>query len=213
MSNTTTKFHPILFSIPMVQSILEGKKTQTRRVVKYPLKLKGWHLSIGESSTPPPIEFCPYEVGDVLWARETFRKVSHYGFEDSFIEYKSGGNNAHCKIVDEEQIIPVDKWKPSIHMPKEYARIFLRIKSRRVQRLQEISGDDAKQEGVKDRLNSTDLKLLVELGDWKIPRPFNNYQFGFLSIWCSLYRCENWLENPFVWVYEFEKIEKPLDFI
>lgn len=213
MYNPTTKFHPILFSIAMVQAIQEGRKTQTRRVVKYPLKLKGWHLSIGESATPPPLEFCPYEVGDVLWARETFRKVSHYGFESSFIEYKSGGNNAHCTIPDEDQIIPMDKWKPSIHMPKEYARIFLKIKSIRVERLQKISEDDAQQEGAKDRLKHSEMKVLEGLGDWPIPSPFQNHQFGFLSVWCSIYGCENWLENPFVWVYEFEKIEKPLDFI
>ena len=213
MQNKTTKFHPILFSIAMVQAIQEGRKTQTRRSVKYPLKLKGWHVSIGEGETPPPLEFCPYKVGDVLWARETFRKVSHYGFEDSFIEYKSGGNNAHCTIVDEDQIIPVDKWKPSIHMSKEYARIFLKIKSIRVERLQQISENDAQKEGAKDRLKHSEMKELEGLGDWIIPRPFQNHQFGFLSVWCSIYGCENWLANPFVWVYEFEKIEKPLDFI
>lgn len=240
MHNNTTKFHPILFSIPMVQAIINGTKTQTRRVVKpkynnTDLVMKEFNSGLTkvlleiQNDLPAPRKNdngstthwvkateevkCPYEVGDVLWLRETFRKVSHYGFEDSFIEYKSGGNNAHCTIVDEDQIIPMDKWKPSIHMPKEHARIFLKIKSIRVERLQDISEHDAQQEGAKDRLKHSEMKVLEGLGDWTIPSPFRSHQFGFLSIWCSIYGCENWLENPFVWVYEFEKIEKPLNFI
>jgi hypothetical protein len=215
----TPKYRPILFSIPMVQAILEGKKTQTRRtqgLEKININPNDWNFS--NTSTDDnhryyhfrmPVDgkvkgiylTCPYNVGDVLWARETFYKCvseelkGHYYYKASII---SSWNF---------------KWIPSIHMPKEAARIFLKIKSIRVERLQDISEADAIQEGVKDSLSPSELKKLEGLGDWKIPSPFQNHQLGFLAVWCSIYKCENWLENPFVWVYEFERIEKPNDFI
>ncbi len=205
-----TKYRPILFSTPMVQAILEGRKTMTRRVIKLPnyhpsrpekqinnLDIINWVLYDGNKEQIATIK-CPYEVGDVLWVRETFVKK-----EDVYFKYA-----AVAEVWQREW-----KWKPSIFMPKEACRIFLKVKSIRVERLQGISEEDAKAEGAKDILKIDELKMLKGLGDWKIPRPFLMHQFGFLSIWCKINGCENWLQNPFVFVYEFEIIEKPSDFI
>ncbi|MBX9886660.1 MAG: hypothetical protein K2Y30_01845 [Flavobacteriaceae bacterium] len=225
---TTTKFHPILFSTVMVQAILENRKTQTRRLIK---KKYGntdivWHekhsgktkLLVELQNDVPAPEItengntrfhvraydpitCPHNVGDILWVRETFRPLAQEVRSPRF-EYKAT-----------EEINLADKWKPSLFMPKEACRLFLKIKSIRVERLQDISEEDAISEGAKDRLRHSDLKVLEGLVDWTIPSPFASHQFGFLAIWCTINGCKNWLENPFVWVYEFEKIEKPLDFI
>lgn len=194
-----TKYHPMLFSTEMVQAILEGRKTQTRRIVKDKLL---------QSATPEDdLEFLlmtiiqKYKVGDVLWVRETFRPIEQEVGLPRF-EYKAT-----------EEINLTDKWKPSLFMPKEACRIFLKIKSIRVERLQSINKNDAKAEGAKKILKYSELKVLSELEDWKIPRPFLEHQLSFLSIWCTINGTESWKANPFVWVYEFEQIEKPLDFI
>lgn len=190
----TTKFHPILFSSPMVQAILEGRKTQTRRITKYPLKLKGWHVSIGEGQKPPPIEFCPYNVGDVLWVRETFTEWPENEFQ-YFVDTALG----------EE----LGKWKPSIHMPKKAARIFLRVKYIRSERLRDLFHSDARSEGI-DFVQGKSSKLYYNY----LTLDYGcNELFSFMTFWQSIYGEESWGQNPFVWVYEFERIEKPLDFI
>ncbi|MBC5840771.1 hypothetical protein H8R23_05080 [Flavobacterium sp. F-380] len=225
-----TKYHPILFSTPMVQAIIEGRKTQTRRtkgLEKVNTDWRPWKFvdfcSNPESEndnrkhaifrcfidtwfTVP----CLYEVGDVLWVRETFCKIPDLSFS-----YKASicENSEDIRQDYLKQGQKWANWKPSIFMPKEACRIFLKVKSIRIERLQDISEEDAQAEGAKDSLKHSELKILEGLGDWPIPRPFQSHQFGFLSIWCTINGCENWLENPFVWVYEFEKIEKPLDFI
>jgi len=223
MSNV--KYYPILFSTPMVQGILEGKKTQTRRtkgleainenpdewkfdgigtIVSFPASKKDFKIHycfINPKTGGKRNIFCPYEVGDVLWVRETFRSIEQDVGLPRF-EYKAT-----------ENVNLTDKWKPSLFMPKKACRIFLKLKSIRAERLQNISEEDSIAEGAKDRLRHSDLKFLEGLGDWTIPSPFGSHQFGFLAIWCTINGCENWLKNPFVWVYEFERIEKPNDFI
>lgn len=113
------KERPILFSAPMVQAILAGSKTQTRRVVKSP----------GMESP------CPYgEIGDFLWVRET------WGVRDGMIVYRAN---------DEDMPLDKgEKWKPSIHMWRNASRITLEITNVRIERLQEISESDARAEGV-----------------------------------------------------------------
>ena len=203
----------------MVQAILEGRKTMTRRTkgldcinprVTIFEKSTGW-LNQGNwigkkqiAKNPDAFEVlniikCPYNVGDILWVRETWQ-----------IRDLRKPNEIFYKASDDMTCAP---WKPSIFMPKSACRIFLKVKSIRVERLQDVSEEDAKAEGAKDILKINELKMLKGLGDWQIPRPFLMHQFGFLSIWCKINGCENWLQNPFVFVYEFEQIEKPSDFI
>lgn len=211
-----TKFHPILFSTPMVQGLLDDRKKQTRRTkgleevnknldVILDLKMisdneKVYALVRTKSKGTYKV-LCPYNVGDVLWVRETFREI------------KQDNGNPRIEYKATETINLSDKWKPSIFMPKPACRIFLKIKSIRVERLQDINEKDAKAEGAKDTLKFSELKCMKDLGHWIIPRPFSQHQFGFLSIWCNINGPKNWLLNPFVWVYEFEKIEKPNDFV
>lgn len=195
MKNNTTKFHPILFSTPMVQAILEGRKTQTRRIIKDELL---------QNSTPDDdLEFLlltiiyKYKVGDVLWVRETFRAIDQEVGSPRF-EYKAT-----------EVINLIDKWKPSLFMPKQACRIFLKIKSIRVERLQDISQEDAQAEGVEfvEGINGNLYfnYLTKEYGC--------NERFSFMTLWESINGDGSWNKNPFVWLYEFERIEKPFNFI
>lgn len=167
------KERPILFSTPMVQAILQGRKTQTRRVVKEPFQ--GWMNKAQNPDWWVEIpEQCPYgQPGDVLWVRESFSKIYENGFE-----YKAG-------FTDE----PI-KWKPSIHMPKAAARIWLRITDVRVERLLAISQYDAIAEGVPNYTNDDGSKLL----------PADS----FLVLWHSIHGKGSVEANPWVWVLSFE---------
>jgi hypothetical protein len=179
----------------MVQAILEGRKTQTRRIIKDELL---------QNSTPDDdLEFLlltiiyKYKVGDVLWVRETFRAIDQEVGSPRF-EYKAT-----------EVINLIDKWKPSLFMPKQACRIFLKMKSIRVERLQDISEEDAKAEGV-DFVEGINGNLYFNY----LKKEYGgNERFSFMTLWESINGDGSWNKNPFVWVYEFERIEKPLDFI
>lgn len=149
------KHHPILFSTPMVQAILAGRKTQTRRMVKpqpdddglwndteFPRSiqstLKGWNGTLEETGASKEWK-CPYgQVGDTLWVRETWRPNVH---NPGAFKYRAG-------CTREEERYP---WKPSIHMPKAASRIHLRITSITVQRLNAITDADAISEGIMEK--------------------------------------------------------------
>lgn len=206
-------FKPQLFSAPMIQGILKDTKSQTRRtnglekINKDPDKIF-FNLSNGVFFYYNKINRlieghvkCPWSVGDILWVRETFYPKEIYD--------EPPGDTAHYKASDS---FASSIWKPSIHMPKKACRLFLKVKSVRIERLQNISEKDCIAEGVSDRLKHDDLDRLSGL-NWIIPSPYSCYQFGFLALWCKLYGTENWLNNPWVWVIEFERIDKPLDFI
>jgi len=205
----------------MVQAIIENRKTMTRRtkgLENFNENPNGWiydgideendnaHFMEMIDNNGNPIErykevIPDYQVGDVLWVRETFGLIlslDEYCYKADFYDSKDK---------------PFLGWKPSRFMPKQACRIFLKVKSIKVERVQDISDEDAKMEGAKSYLKVDDMKKLKGLGNWIIPRPFSMYQFGFLSIWCTINGCDSWLQNPFVFVYEFERIEKPLDFI
>lgn len=217
MSNTK-KFHPILFSTPMVQAILEGIKTQTRRtkglegVNEQPDLLEYSGIRLTANFPPKKTDFkvfhyfqtkesgfkefvkCPYELDDVLWVRETFTVIKSIETGLSYILPKASFESYKDKLIQGEKV----KWKPSIFMPKEACRIFLKIKSIRTERLNEISEDDSIAEGAVQYEKET---------DWM------SAKYGFQMIWEDINGKESWKQNPFVWVYEFERIEKPLDFI
>ena len=198
---TTNIFKPILFSTEMVQAILAGRKTQTRRI----LKVKGcrefvpdptWSLEDCEKWGAKP----KYQPGDILWVRET-----SIFLHNKWI-YKAD-NLSEMKLFS--------GWKPSIFMPKEAARIFLKVTNVRVERLQDISEKDAIAEGV-DMLGET------KQYNWKYYKNYNksqDYTFmspidSFESLWQSINAKKHpWESNPWVWVYEFERIEKPENFL
>lgn len=230
-----TTFKPILFSTPMVQALLEGRKTMTRRTKglekfneasdswrydNYDIATQSHYMELISSDgkfTEKYFEVvCPYKIGDILWVRENFYTAANFDhWKPSTLSSCDVEVYYAADIPNHSISKPLHRGKnrPCIFLPFEYARIFLKVKAIRVERLQDISESDAKAEGAKDTLKYDEMKQLSELGDWNIPRPFLMHQFGFLYIWCKINGCKNWLTNPFVWVIEFERIEKPNNFI
>ncbi len=217
-----TKEKPILFSTEMVQAILEGRKTQTRRVIKPQPEWKdrkglcsqGWSWSDKNtklSSYPEADSFseaislcCPYgNVGDILWVRETWQETTWMTKEDEnygFI-YRASENGKDWEDNTEDW-----KWKPSIFMPKEACRIKLRIVNVRVERLQDISEEDAIKEGVESFYSENLGKKLFKEYGYK-----NSYtgfpDISFKSLWDSInYDKFPWHKNPWIWVLEFERL-------
>ena len=162
------KERPILFSGPMVRALLEGRKTQTRRVVRITHRTPGTALCLEPAiGTPDPkaaAELCPYGVpGDRLWVRETWQLVSEQSSVDPNAcgsrprNWDPDGNRqdgeACAVFAADGPLVPQregwdTKWKPSIHMPRWASRLTLEITSVRVESLQEVSEADAKAEGL-----------------------------------------------------------------
>jgi len=207
------KHIPILFSTPMVQAILEGRKTQTRRVVKpqpetvnietpipmteYLDKLKGMEKkglkTVISGTGGHTFPNCPYgQPGDVLWVRETWQLFSPYGPEDYYFGYKASPGEIGIEASEKYDYAFPDIWKPSIHMPKEACRLLLRVKSVRVERLQEITRGDAMDEGCP----------FANMADGPNPKDWFN------NLWQSINGPESWDANPWVWVVEFKRITK-----
>jgi hypothetical protein len=173
---------PILFSTEMVKAILTGRKTQTRRVMRpQPDHKVEHHLALRK---------CPYgQLGDVFWVRETW---AEYWSNGEFQHYRYKANGTH----PEEGV----SWKPSIHMPRTAARIFLVVKDIRIEQLQDIKGQDAVAEGI---------EITSESGPYeKTTRSAieANHIQQLRQLWdrINVKRGFGWDTNPYVWVVEFE---------
>ena len=208
------KERPILFNGEMVRAILEGRKTQTRRLVKSPLKFKNglcWDVQNDEAfgAQYGKTFFCdsPYGVqGDRFWVRETWAiqdcgsrvgiSKEHWpdGFPVSRVRYPAtdpAPNSSEGR----------HHWwnkRPSIHMPRWASRINLEVLSVRVERIQDIYEEDAKAEGIK-------------LMGWKllengVSRDYT-HRDHFEALWQTIYGDDAWTKNPWVWVIEFKKIQ------
>lgn len=179
---------PILFSTEMVQAILAGRKTMTRRIVKmyatsdaHPLRqIPEW---LKENKT------CPYgQPGDLLWVRETWSSGFIENTKPTGIRFKADDVNYNVK------------WKPSLFMKKEISRIWLQVTDITVERLQEISEEDAISEGV----------FVYEAGeayrDYKYDKAgsFMTARGSFLSLWATINGDESLIANPWVWVVKFK---------
>lgn len=199
-------FKPIFFSTPMVEAILSGKKTQTRRIInpqpKFGLKKgicdAGWYDTNFECSIHTGVPLFPkYQIGNILWVRETWNNwaVPEVPFVYRATDLKSCGHD----------------WKPSIHMPKAAARIFLYVTNVRVERLRDISESDAISEGFGKVVTEK-----YEHPGWYINHLNKHHMFNavdsFASMWVKLNGTGSWKRNPYVWVYDFEAVEKPKDF-
>ena len=186
------KERPILFSTEMVQALLAERKTQTRRVIKpQPSKAafglvawKGRDLTLNSFKNHSPYG----QVGDVLWVRETFTKLAPDHVIEGDYVFKANVD------ADSEEIRQdyIDRgypyqWKPSIHMPKRAARIWLKVTDVRVERVQDITEEDAKAEGIIS---------LIECS--------NPCRRKFIDLWAEIHSLESWYTNPWVWVVEFE---------
>lgn len=193
------KQRPILFSTPMVQAILEGRKTQTRRIVK-PQPIVGLEnikddifFDTHTSGIEQKVFKCPYgKIGDVLWVRETFLE------NDGEYYFKASMDDSDNKYLS-------GSWKPSIHMPKIAARIYLKITNVRVEKLQDISEQDSVNEGVEE--SSIDKGWYKNYVNNLLTK---NAIRSFFSLWESINGNKSLDNNPWVWLIEFERIEKPV---
>lgn len=191
---------PILFNTEMVRANLDGRKSCTRRVIKLPENMDG--VPVGKSGDsnnplgfmyPGGIKRPPYQRGDILYVRETWKKApnGYYYYED----------------WQRNDIADITKWKPSIHMPKEAARVWLKVTDVRVERLQDITEDGAKAEGANFK-NGKNVGFVEKMNGTAIER--------FVEIWNSTIKKSDldrygWDANPWVWVIEFERCEKPAE--
>lgn len=215
------KYIPILFTTEMVQAILDGRKRMTRRTNNLEsvndnpddweyvrfwdgyAKFMQKYNAINERYIK-----CPYgQPGDVLWVRETWcwdwkdilNPTEKYYFYRATTPYN--------------YLATGEKWKPSIHMPKSACRIFLQVTDVRVERLQEITEDDAISEGVYDYQDGYFKNYFTKKG----LRESDGVECilakgSFQSLWCSINGIKSWDANPLVWVIEFKRIDKPENF-
>lgn len=216
---------PILFNTEMVRANLEGRKSCTRRLVN-PRQFSGMLLGRCKNATPDEFlknkrmmfkPYCdmtdaelimtaykaPYQPGDILYVRETW-------CDDRQFTHDSTPGRYFYKASESENF----KWKPSIHMPKEAARIWLKVNAVRVERLHEITEDGAKAEGINEEWARS----------WWHPTYYDPDSGGYpryrdtfaLDLWNSTIKKSDidrygWDANPWVWVIEFERCEKPTE--
>lgn len=211
-ATTVIKERPILFRGDMVRAILDGHKDVTRRPVKqaifpcgthadavYPARESGWIAWQGGWTPGPELEEftkqryahgfqCRYgQPGDHLWVRETWAPAIIDG-ESGYLYGESYRSLLDNKPTEEYKEI---KWKPSIHMPRAASRITLAITDIRVERLHEITEDDARREGVEP---------------WQSPK-ITMYKMAFLELWDQMHSKSEFASvfNPFVWRIEFTR--------
>ena len=218
------KERPIIFNAPMVRAILEGRKTQTRRVVK-PQPNRGSELTrmqdgyadgfiravFAQDDEPNAYGIrCHYgERGDRLWCKETWCVGNP--FDNISPSNLPGLNDGTRWAVDyaanPKRVWHQDyqgKWRPSIHMPRWASRITLEITAVRVERLQDISEEDAEAEGVYEYIGEPQ----VECDGQVLHFPDASFVRGYLSVWESIHGPGSWAANPFVWVLEFKRVEE-----
>ena len=202
---------PILFNTQMAQAILEGRKTTTRRLVKVNSSLdfigcsstggdfdaaafgKGCYEKILDAKIIERVK-APYMPGDILYVRETWgisNPLGDFARNNRTAEYvyKAGYSKGERIPMARDQEKNLGVWKPSIHMPKVAARIFLKVTSARVERLQDITEEGIRAEGITE--------------EWP-PHAMDKFQ----ELWDSTTKEYKWRLNPWVWVIEFERIEK-----
>jgi hypothetical protein len=190
------KERPILFSAPMVRALLDGCKTQTRRIYKnrkHPDA--GCDIAASELVREPQHvidRICPYgQPSDRLWVRET-----HSVVPDSD---ETAGYSSVLYAADGGE--PYGKWKPSIHMFREHSRILLEVTGVRVERLQDISEADAADEGVEYYEPSHTVGL----------QPCSAHRYAYEDLWREINGSGSWDANPWVWVVEFRRLSAGLD--
>lgn len=226
---------PAIFNTEMVRAILDGRKTQTRRACKVQprhndvyadqynhnsMQYAYWAL---DNRLHDYLEKTPYKVGDIIYVRETFGSQlrTRYGGTGYFTVYKADYiedifHEGYPKDHDGAKV----KWKPSIHMPKEYARLFLRVKDVRIERLNEISEEDAISEGIEEHYEreivgmecygGDPVEIYGEVRSFSAPKSKEVFEYAdeaFASLWESIYGKDSF-DNRYVWVIEFERISK-----
>lgn len=204
---------PILFNTPMVQAILDMRKTQTRRIIKpQPVWMADPNIPFKTSdANPKGIIKSSYQIRDMLYVRETWQSFfpeevteNHQQGPKSFSGIPAESAKGHYMYFYYKADGEIENalWRPSIHMPKEAARIWLEVTDVRAERVQEITDEDAMAEGIESLYGAwRDYK---EVGTWHTsPRA------SFSTLWDSIYQKQGhgWGANPWVWVYEFKRLE------
>lgn len=216
---------PIIFSGPMVRAILDGRKTQSRRVVDrlngigaitefgltetagYDFHFRDRRMSWNDVRRQWVLDRCPYgKPGDLLWVRETWGKGYTYGGSNAVFWFRADGETRFMenpKVICDWGRPPNNaKWRPSIHMPKKFARLWLRVTDVRCERVQDISEEDALAEGIEE-WEGMFKDYSKEAGWLREPRD------SFRTLWDSINakRGYGWEKNPWVWAYTFERVE------
>lgn len=226
---TQAKYRPILFNGPMVRAVLDGRKTQTRRIVtNINPEYLNKHCSIGSQywelnrkavsqGHPKP---CPFgSVGDRLWVRESMF-IDDYrcldvpprdwprDVDQDSIYYRVDGN---CCEQIPECICATEgkpKWTPSTHMPRWASRITLEITGVRVERLNEISNEDCVAEGI----TANGKGVLLSDGSYaqagSYERKSSTVRQLYSELWESINGPNSWAANPWVWVVSFKRVEE-----
>lgn len=238
------KERPVIFNSEMVRAILDGRKTQTRRVIAnvghdncLPLQKRtktkdGIYTHVMDAHI---YGLCPFGmIGNRIWVRETWSDVNLEGapavayraddevydlMENESLLDEDGAFNYQDTRVSKYQFATwhsdlisgtEGNWRPSIHMPRWASRITLEITAVRVERLNDISEEDARAEGVRAIENNFGngpaycdylLPNLDDTAEW-----YNRASDSFKSLWKSIYGAENWRANPWVWVIEFRRV-------
>ncbi|ORM64509.1 hypothetical protein PRCB_16380 [Pantoea rodasii] len=197
---------PIIFNSEMVRAVMEGRKVQTRRIIKLDHErgmqnpvVRGKCGAVSYVGCRLAANLCPFgAVGDRLWVRETWSEdFANYYPNDRVWYAADDDRRLDIEVVDgvrgifspESDVHVPFRWRPSIHIPRWASRITLEITGVRVERLQDISEADCAAEG----LGSPFLR------DYKKPK--------FAALWQSIYGEESWQANPWVWVIEFKRVE------
>ena len=235
------KGKPILFNTDMVKAILEGHKTKTRRIIKPQPKeqlkcviqhevsgMACWMEENADQSSEDFMFYKSFEVGDILWVRETWGNWTYDNPENNAVYYQYKADypeGAKTYMFDDEHECDLPKWHPSIHMPRSAARLFLKVTNVRPERLQGITIDGIEQEGIPltfplvKLIDSEHLKRFINLWDgiYSVPTPVKEH--GIITHYESYpwediqevkeYKGLPWYVwgNPWVWVNEFEKLD------
>jgi hypothetical protein len=219
---TGIKERPILFSAPMVRALIDGSKTQTRRIVKpqphsapsfsggyavrQPKRTFANRQTAGELSVECPYvhQACPYgQPGDRLWVRETWAQPA--ALDPGPTVYRA--DYPACVPAQYENVPPAEQitWKPSIHMFRKDSRILLEIVSVRVERLQDISEADARAEGITPH----EVRQFAIFGASEEERAaiYRDAAVGpYRGLWQQINGPGSWDANPWVWVVEFRRV-------
>ncbi len=211
----------ILFSAPMVRSLLDGSKRQTRRICKPaatltevvavqdpsergqrpPYYTPGWF-----GDTDGEVQFfSPYgQPGERLWVRETHRPIFGQTCGLIAVDYRADPREKWERLGD--QIDAPTKWIPSIHMRREYSRILLEITGVRVERLQDISDADAVAEGIR-RIGEGFERWHPDPADTEYTGTTKDPVLGYRGLWEFINGAGSWDANPWVWVVTFKRLE------
>lgn len=207
------KERPIIFDCSLIPSIIDGIKTQTRRVMKVQPP-EGWDGSSARSALSAK---CPHgKTGDLLWVRETWQgqlcedldgDLDFFSIREFFVYKADGGPTPEFIDSDENYR---EGWNSPVSMPRAASRITLEVTDVRVERLQDISEEDAKAEGIRE------LPLQEGApGSWWRYEAFASKHYrtaidAFRGLWTNINKKpeNSWESNPWVWVIDFKKLEK-----